>query len=282
MHITLRRAQAITNSKTETPGEGLKTEKMPGHWVLARMGKRVLRPGGMELTRRMLETLDIKPSDEVIEFAPGMGVTARLTIGLGPASYTAVERDEAAAKIVSGYLTKESERCVVGSATETGLPDASASVVYGEAMLTMQTGETKRQIVREAYRLLKPGGRYGIHEMCLLPDEVDEKIKKQVEKELTGVVHHGVRPLTVAEWRALLEAEGFEVQSVSNAPMSLLEPARVISDEGLAGAMRFALNVLRNKEARQRVLQMRAVFRRFSTHIAAVTITSVRRFGENG
>jgi len=25
------------------PGEGLKTEKMPGHWVLARLGKRVLR-----------------------------------------------------------------------------------------------------------------------------------------------------------------------------------------------------------------------------------------------
>ena len=53
------------------PGEGLKTEKMPGHWVLARLGKRVLRPGGMELTRRMLKHLAIKPSDEVIEFAPG-------------------------------------------------------------------------------------------------------------------------------------------------------------------------------------------------------------------
>ena len=39
---------------------------MPGHWVLARIGKRVLRPGGMELTRRVLERLAIKPSDEVI------------------------------------------------------------------------------------------------------------------------------------------------------------------------------------------------------------------------
>jgi len=39
---------------------------MPGHWVLARIGKHVLRPGGMELTRRVLERLAIKPSDEVI------------------------------------------------------------------------------------------------------------------------------------------------------------------------------------------------------------------------
>jgi len=69
----------MQHSTTLPPaGEGLKTEKMPGHWVLARLGKRVLRPGGMELMRRMLKRLAIKPSDEVIEFAPGMGTTARL------------------------------------------------------------------------------------------------------------------------------------------------------------------------------------------------------------
>jgi len=126
------------------PGEGLKTEKMPGHWVLARLGKRVLRPGGMQLTRRMLEALRIERGDDVVEFAPGMGVTARLTIELDPASYTAVERDEAAAKIVSGYLKGDRQRCVVSTPSDTGLPELSATVVYGEAMLTMQTEETKR------------------------------------------------------------------------------------------------------------------------------------------
>src|SRR5687768_15664522 len=96
------------------PGGGLKTEKMPGHWVLARMGKRVLRPGGMELTLRMLASLGIRESDDVVEFAPGMGVTARLTLALGPTSYTAVERDEAAAAVVRGYLAGDERRCVLG------------------------------------------------------------------------------------------------------------------------------------------------------------------------
>src|SRR5678816_3046405 len=116
------------------PGEGLKTEKMPGHWVLARLGKRVLRPGGMQLTRRMLSALQIQQSDDVIEFAPGMGVTARLTLKLAPNSYTAVERDQAAAKLVAGYLKGPRQQCVVADASNTGLPDDSASVVYGEAM----------------------------------------------------------------------------------------------------------------------------------------------------
>ena len=257
------------------PGVGLKTEKMPGHWVLARLGKRVLRPGGMGLTRRMLSSLDIVGQDDVVEFAPGMGITARLTLAHGPASYTAVERDAAAARIVQGYVDGERRRVVVGSAAETGLPAGSATVVYGEAMLTMQTDETKRRIVREAARLLRPGGRYAIHEMCLR-DGVAGDVRKEVERALTGVVHHGVKPLSVSEWRRLLEAEGFEVRATETAPMALLEPARVIHDEGFFGALRFAFNVLRDGDARRRVFEMRRVFRRQRQHIAAVAITAVR------
>lgn len=258
-------------------GEGLKTEKMPGHWVLARLGKRVLRPGGMQLTRRMLNALQIQHTDDVIEFAPGMGVTTRLTLKLEPKSYTAVERDQAAAKLVAGYLTGARQRCVAGDASNTGLPDESASVVYGEAMLTMQTQETKRNIVQEAYRLLRVGGRYGIHEMCLMSDRLDEHAKRATERSLTGVVHHGVRPLRIKEWRFLLESEGFEVQSVETAPMSLLEPGRLIRDEGLFGTLRFMWNLLRDSEARQRVLEMRAVFRRNRNQLGAVSIAGIKR-----
>ncbi len=92
------------------PGDRLKTQKMPGHWVLARLGKRVLRPGGMQLTRTMLSALRIQHADHVVEFAPGMGITAQLTLKLNPASYTAVERDEAATKIVGSYLAGERQR----------------------------------------------------------------------------------------------------------------------------------------------------------------------------
>jgi ubiquinone/menaquinone biosynthesis C-methylase UbiE len=259
-----------------TPGEGLKTQKMPGHWVLARLGKRVLRPGGMELTRRMLNALQISAKDDVVEFAPGMGITAQLTLRTSPASYTAVERDEAAAQIVRGYLNGATQKCIVGSASDTGLPSESANVVYGEAMLTMQPADTKRQIIHEAHRLLKKGGRYGIHEMCMLAQDVSDETREKTERDLTGVVHHGVRPLTVNEWRSLLESEGFTVKSVNKAAMSLLEPGRLIRDEGLAGAIRFAKNLLRDSEARQRVLEMRSTFRRNRKNLGAIAITAIR------
>jgi hypothetical protein len=107
-------------------------------------------------------------------------------------------------------------------------------------------------------------------------DSFDEKKKRETTRALTGVVHHGVRPLTVSEWRALLESEGFEIQSVNTAKMSLLEPGRLIKDEGFAGSLRFVTNLLRDSEARRRVLQMRSVFRRYRKQLGAVAITGIK------
>lgn len=250
--------------------------KMPGHWLLAKMGKRVLRPGGLELTRSMLAGLDVRPADKVVEFAPGLGVTARMTLERNPASYTAVERDEAAAAEVSRHLAEPRQQCQVGSAAQTGLPDQSATVVYGEAMLTMHGPQQKRDIVHEAYRLLKPGGRYGIHELALTPDDLPDAVREDISRAMSHSIHVGARPLTASGWRALLEDAGFKVECEAFAPMHLLNPLRLIRDEGLGGALKFVINVLRNPDARRRVLSMRRVFRTHEEHLSAVAFVAVK------
>lgn len=250
--------------------------KMPGHWLLARMGKRVLRPGGIELTRTMLDRLGIGPKDSVVEFAPGLGITARMTLSKGPASYTAVERDETAAVSVRRYLSGPKQRCELGSAEETGLPAQSATVVYGEAMLTMQGPEQKRRIVAEAFRLLKSNGRYGIHELKVTPDDLPPEVQEAIGREMSRNIHVGARPLSSREWRALLEEAGFVIQSETSAPMHLLEPRRLVRDEGIFRALRFVFNVLRTPEARKRVLAMRRMFRRHREHLAAISFVAVK------
>ncbi len=251
-------------------------EKMPGHWLLAKMGKRVLRPGGMELTRELLETLAISEQDDVVEFAPGLGITARLTLSRGPHSYTAIERDREAAATVKRYLSWPKQQCVLGSADDSGLADASASVVYGEAMLSMQPMTTKKKIVSEAARLLKPGGRYGIHELCLVPEDVDNTVRETIQNDLSDEIHVGVRPLTAREWRELLTTNGLSVVSQHTAAMHLLEPARLVSDEGLLRTLRFVWNVATHAPARKRVLTMRRVFRKYSNHLAAIAMIAIK------
>lgn len=250
---------------------------MPGHWLLAKMGKRVLRPGGLQLTRRLLEALEINEADDVVELAPGLGVTARLTLARHPSTYRAVERDASAAAIVQSYLVPPWQECVVGTAEDTGFPSESASVVYGEAMLSMQPASTKRRIIDEASRLLRRGGRYGIHELCLVPDDVSAEVRIEIEQALSDEIHVGVRPLTRAEWHDTLRAAGLEVVAEHLAPMHLLEPHRLVQDEGVLRAMRFIWNVARHSQARKRVLGMRRLFRKHQSHLGAIAIVAVKK-----
>ncbi len=261
-----------TSPKSKMPPD----HKMPGHWLLAKMGKRVLRPGGLELTRRLLDELAITADDDVVEFAPGLGVTAKMTLGRRPQSYTAIERDEKAAKTMDRLVTRASDRCVKGTAAETGLDDQVATVVYGEAMLSMQPQQEKQRIVGEAVRLLKPGGRYGIHELCLVPDDADNTVRDGIERGMSDEIHVGVRPLTMQEWRQLFEEAGLTVTTEQTAPMHLLEPIRLVQDEGVLRALRFAFNVATHAAARKRVLAMRSVFRKYGEHLRALMLVGRR------
>lgn len=92
------------------------------------------------------------------------------------------------------------------------------------------------------------------------------------------IVEGAVRAFRESEGgRELMEAEGFEVQSEVRAPMHLLEPRRLLRDEGLRGTLRFIWNVVRDRDARARMLMMRSVFRRYQSHLAAVMLVGVKR-----
>jgi SAM-dependent methyltransferase len=263
-------------SRLPLPSSSRADDAVAGHWLLARLGKRVLRPGGIELTRALLARAGLADAD-VVELAPGLGRTATEILARGPRSYVGAEGDPDAANVVRGLLTDvgaEKGAVRVADAAATGLPDASSDVVIGEAMLTMQGDAAKHAIVAEASRVLRPLGRYAIHELALTPDTVSAQITTDIRQSLARAIRVNARPLTIAEWSQLLAEHGLVVDHVATAPMALLEPRRVIADEGLFGALRFAKNVLVHRDARKRVLAMRRTFRRHRRQLAAVAIVA--------
>lgn len=260
------------------PYEGRRADNAPGHWLLARLGKRVLRPGGLELTRDLLRHAEITGSD-VVELAPGLGRTATDILAADPRSYVGVEKDPDAARLTERVVGARG-RVVTEDAASTGLPDASADVVLAEAMLTMQSDASKRAIIAEAARVLRPGGRYAIHELGLVPDDLDAEFTTELRRELARVIKVNARPLTVAEWRALLEEAGLVVEWTSVAPMALLQVRRNIADEGPLGVLRIVRNVLRDADARRRVLAMRSLFRRHRDTLRGVAVVARRVDGD--
>lgn len=253
---------------------GTDIDKMPGYVLLARMGKQVLRPGGRGLTREVLGELAVGTADHVVEFAPGLGATAQLIFRRRPAGYVGVERDEQAAAALNARIGDSRYRCVVSSAQNSNLEDGSADVVMGEAMLSMQSDDNKKLIIDEAFRILRPGGRYGIHELCLKPDDLDTDIQSQVRGDLSRAIRVGARPMTAPDWRALLTEAGFEIRHESTVPQRLLEPRRLVQDEGLLRAAKVICNVLRSPKARKRIITMRKTFRRHADHLAAIGIVA--------
>jgi SAM-dependent methyltransferase len=258
------------------PGEALESSRMPGHWLLARLGKRVLRPGGVELTQQLLGGLRVGAEDDVVEVAPGLGATTRLILDARPASYTGVDRDPDAAGLVGDLLDGPNRRMVNASAQDTGLVTASADVVFGEAYLTMQPDSLKHKVIAELARVLRPGGRFALHEVAFSPDDISDDVRERVAGDLTSTIKVNVTPMTVGGWDALLAEHGLVVQSRFRAPLHLLEPRRLVSDEGVTGAAKFVLNVLRDGEARSRVRAMRAAMRSNATHLQAYGVVAVR------
>lgn len=278
MNTSSARSDSPERSSATSPlfGEGQRAEKMQGHWVLARAGKRVLRPGGLELTRRMLDALAIGPQDRVVEFAPGLGVTARMALQRHPLSYRGVERDAAAANRLREVLAGTGAEIMQAPAEESGLPSSSTTVVYGEAMLSMQSQEHKNRIFAEARRILVPGGRYAIHELCFMPEDLSAEVRREVEVAMAKEIHVGVQLLSQSEWIRLFEHNGFKVTWRSDAPMHLLEPLRVLRDEGFVGVLRFAFNIATDRMLRHRIFAMRRLFHQYRGHLRAISLVGQR------
>lgn len=276
MRTRLMQRGQIEVAATEVPLASRPAAEVPGHWLLARLGKRVLRPGGLRLTRSLLGDARIA-GQHVVEFAPGMGRTATVVLDHGPIDYIGVDADPHAAELINRLVSPKG-RAIAAQAAASGLPDHSADVVLAEGVLTIQSETGKQQIVDEGVRLLRPGGRYVLHELALRDDD-DGADAAAIRAELAQAMHVHARPKTVAQWQSLLTDAGLRVQTVHTSPLALLEPRRVLADEGFVGALRFARNVLADKPARRRVRAMAKTLRAHKSALQAVGVVAVKAVG---
>ncbi|KXB34698.1 class I SAM-dependent methyltransferase [Atopobium deltae] len=245
---------------------------VPGHWLLARLGKRVLRPGGLALTKAMLRQAHVTDAD-IVEIAPGIGRTAQEILQMQPKSYRGIDANPDAVALVNNIVAAKGS-CQLGCAQKTDLASSSADVVVGEAMLTMQTLEDKKAIIGEAFRILRPGGRYAIHELGLLPDDIDDELKKHIHQDVTRAIKVQARPLTTSEWTQLLVNAGFVVRFTQTAPMLLMDPRRNLADEGFVRVLRILKNALTIPGALSRVKQMRATFARYKDSLCGIALVA--------
>jgi arsenite methyltransferase len=107
------------------------------------------------------------------------------------------------------------------------LPDNSVDVIISNCVINLSTD--KGRVLREAYRVLKPGGRFAVSDVAVR-GELPEAVRRSMELWVGCVAG----ALTETEYVDLLDAAGFENSSIEPTRVYEFEDARAfLSGSGL-------------------------------------------------
>ena len=182
-------------------------------WPLARrVGLDGLAPGGRLLSERLIRGAGIRTGDRVVDLLPGDGALGRLATRHDLHSWTGVCLDRTAAKHVRKRVAGGGT--ILGAPDRTGLDDGSATVVVAEGLLSGLSAPSKRAVLDEARRILRPGGRIGIsfwgHGHLDLRPCFQAFVEHAPPERVAGMKRtNGIARPGVAE--SMLESVGFEV-----------------------------------------------------------------------
>lgn len=177
---------------------------------------------------------ELSPGEVVLDLGSGGGIDVLLSARrVGPAgkAYGLDMTDEmlALARENQARAGATNVEFLKGEIEQIPLPDASVDVIISNCVINLSAD--KGQVLREAFRVLRPGGRFAVSDVVLrgaLPPEVQRSVALY-----TGCVSGA---LEEGEYRALLERAGFTDASVEPTRIYSADDARaLIESAGLEG-----------------------------------------------
>ncbi len=152
--------------------------------------------------------IDLNPGQDVLDLGSGGGLDVLLSarrvapdgtaygLDMTDEMLTLAERNRAEAGI-------DNARFIKGTIEDIPLPDASVDVVISNCVINLSTD--KDQVLAEAHRVLRPGGRFAVSDIVLL-----RPLQQQwatVVELWTGCISGA---LTIDEYQAKLATAGFD------------------------------------------------------------------------
>src|SRR3989441_8271224 len=170
---------------------------------------------------------DLRPGERVLDLGSGAGLDVLLSarrvapdghaygVDLTDEMLAVARANQAKAGIANATFLK-------GTIEQIPLPDASVDVVLSNCVINL--AEDKRAVLREAHRVLRPGGRLAVADM-VAQAELPAEVKRSLD-QWAGCV---AGTISIDEYTAALRDEGFKGIDV--------EVTREVRLDGLAGAI---------------------------------------------
>jgi SAM-dependent methyltransferase len=174
----------------------------------------------------------LAPGETVLDLGSGGGIDVLLSarrVGPTGKAYGLDMTDEmlALARKNAAEAGATNVEFLKGEIEAIPLPDASVDVVISNCVINLSAD--KPRVLREAFRVLKPGGRFAVSDV-VVRGEVPAEIRKSVELWIGCIAG----ALEENEYRGALEAAGFTDISMEPTRVYRAEDARAfLADAGL-------------------------------------------------
>ena len=257
-----------------------------GYCLLSAIGKTVFRPGGPGLTSELIRQLDINSRDTIVDIGvttPGgrLSLTTREILAYKPARYIAICHSTKHAKQLAVLLTSHhnsSTDKVIASGHTHQLPlaDAAMDKLLSEAIMVKQPDEIRRRTLAEIARVLRPGGKFATHEICIT-DDTPRHIAQRIQEKIYRAIPAPISYLYARQWVELIEGFGFKVQKLILKPIVFILPHRVIGDETLHGTLKIVYNMVTKPRDGANTLRVLSTIATHWRHMRAIGIVAVKK-----
>lgn len=172
--------------------------------LLSKYGISSAHPGGLSITKKILEDLTITGDMQVADMGCGTGQTLLYLAKNIPCNLTGVDLDERMLRIASKRLDRENQKAslVKADITELPFPPGKFDILLSESVTIFSDIDTA---LKDFARVLKRGGILVVVEMTVLK-QLTERERKEV------ISYYGLRMVPDRQtWEAKLTQAGFRV-----------------------------------------------------------------------
>lgn len=151
---------------------------------------------------------DLKPGEVVLDLGSGAGLDVLLSarrVAPGGHAYGVDMTDEMLA-LANSHKQKAgvaNATFLKGTIENVPLPDASVDVVISNCVINL--ADSKAEVIKEAYRVLRPGGRFAVADMVEL-----EPLAPQIKQALDAYAGCISGTIPIDEYRHAMVTAGFE------------------------------------------------------------------------
>jgi len=239
-----------------------------------RLGKKVLDPGGKVGSEKLVQHMNITIKDDVCDWSPLPGYTTFKVLSENPRSL-----------FLPNLIIRESDKISPPSWLPKKKPNwhrqPAENQTFSKALsvnyLHLLNEQQVTQVFQKAYRDLKPGALFGLHELSLQSQGAQAPSAAHLQGELSQKIHRPVKFRSHHYWLDLLEKTGFRIYFDEQQALQGRHKPALHQDEGLWGAFRIYSRSLFNQNARERSLALWNFLRKHNQHLCASLIVGLRQ-----